>query len=299
MLLKKLLWTAAAAVVVGAPLVLGACTVGFTTADSNGGTSPPPLADYDAGFTEDDGGDAAVAPRDGGAVPYLGSPLCNWSNAHSACNPDMPATALACYAGAADAGASDGGAPTTTTYACHVSIGVQNGVSVTDQMCTPSGSGHDGDACRNGNDCSAGFECIGAGVCRHYCCDYRECDKMGKLTFCDVQTMTGGSSADTRVPVCMPVRSCKLLLPGYCDQGETCAPVRADGTTSCVAVGPAKVGEACDREHCGKDLACLGSPGNRTCYQLCHTDVQSGCPATKKCKTSSAQFVDPTIGVCQ
>ncbi len=291
MLLKKLLLTALAAVALGAPISLAACTVGFTTADSSGGASPPPLAEYDAGLTDDDANaDAITSPSDSGAVPYVGSPLCNFSNAQSTCNPDLaPAMPQACM--------SSPTAPDASTFRCFVVGGI--GTKLTTQQCAPSGVGKDGDACHSGDDCGAGFECVGAGVCRHYCCDLHECDKMGKAAFCDVQTMTGGSTADTRVPVCMPVRSCKLLLPGYCDQGETCAPVRGDGSTSCVAVGPAKVGQACDREHCDKDLACLGAPGARTCYQLCHTDAQSECPSSKKCKTSLAQFYDPTIGVCQ
>lgn len=293
---RSFFFTAGLGVALAAP---AACTVDFGTATSSGSGGPASIInEYDASTGDDGGGDAMPVANDGAAVPYQGSPLCNFSNAQSACDPDKSTTAQSCgKQAAADAGSSsDAGAP-AQSYRCYVQVdGVGN---VTSQDCEPSGRGIDGDACQHGSDCAAGFECVGAGVCRHYCCDAVACSKVGKLTFCDVQTMTGGATPDTRVPVCMPVRTCKLLLPGFCDTSETCAPVRSDGTTSCVAIGSAKAGDACDREHCGKDLACLGAPGNRKCYQLCHTDAVGECPSGTKCMTSSAEFLDPTIGVCQ
>jgi hypothetical protein len=290
--LNRFLPTILLAIALGSP---AACNVAFTTASANGSDGPPIVGDGDSGASDDGGSDVLATPNDAGASAYVGSPLCNFSNALSTCNPDEGLTAQSCpTAPVSDAGATDAQAP-PESYRCSVDVKA----NVTSQDCTPAGRGVDGDACQHGSDCAAGFECVGSGVCRHYCCDYTECDKLGKLTFCDVQTMTSGTTADTRVPVCMPVMSCKLLLAGYCDQGETCAPVRSDGTTSCVAIGPQKVGDPCDRDHCDKDLACLGAPGNRTCYQLCHTDSTGECPAGKKCKTSSAEFLDPTIGVCQ
>jgi len=279
-------------------LTAPACSVSFSASTPSGGDSQVVL-DSDGGSAGGDDSSSADSgtAAEGGALPYQGSPLCNWSNAQSACDPDLPTTLASCKPSVSDAGAPSFDAG-VQAYRCYVSVTTDVNMSkVTSQDCQLAGTGRDGAACQTGADCAAGFECVGAGVCRHYCCDVHECEKMGKLTFCDVQTET--QNTDTRVPVCMPVRTCKLLLPGYCDHGETCAPVRSDGTTSCVAVGPAKAGESCERDHCAEGLACLGAPGNRVCYQLCHTDSTTECPAPKKCKTSSAQFADPTIGVCQ
>jgi hypothetical protein len=44
----------------------------------------------------------------------------------------------------------------------------------------------------------------------------------------------------------MPVRQCALLGEGCAKGVETCAVVADDGTTSCVGIGPARVGESCD-----------------------------------------------------
>jgi hypothetical protein len=99
----------------------------------------------------------------------------------------------------------------------------------------------------------------------------------------------------------MPIDSCPLLVLGGCGLyiPKTCAVVREDGRTSCVAIGNAKAGESCDTEHCGMNLVCLGSPGERTCFALCHTKSPT-CPgASQKCQGGLPLFPDPDIGICQ
>src|SRR5205085_7207753 len=96
------------------------------------------------------------------------------------------------------------------------------------------------------------------GYCRRYCCSgscgtYRS--QNGAETFCDVQKL---QASTTKVPVCMPIKTCKLFTPGECAETETCSVVTDDGTTGCVANGNAAVGESCDQDHCGMDLTCLG-----------------------------------------
>ena len=292
-----------AVLVAAAALLLPAgCSVGFTTSDS----PPPPnvnglqcdgsLCEYDAGAAEDtrgpspDGGGGS----DAAGSAYQGSPLCNYSKPNG-CFPDLPAPAADCTTGV-DAGAADA-AGNTATYACHVSVA--NAQADPTQACSAAGPGHDGDACQRGGDCAAGFECVGSGQCRHYCCAASSCGTQGKSSFCDIQVMSSAPSPNTKVPVCMPVRSCKLLVPGYCEQGETCAVVKIDGTTSCVAVGPAKVGDACDKDHCAENLVCLGNVGQRKCYELCHTASTTECAGTQKCKGSAPMFPDPSVGICE
>jgi hypothetical protein len=101
-----------------------------------------------------------------------------------------------------------------------------------------------------------------------------------------------------KVPVCIGVKSCELLVEGHCAMGETCAVVKPDGTTSCVAVGAAEVHQSCDREHCAAGLVCLGALGKRMCYQLCRTD-KSECSPGFKCRAKEPLFPNPSVGICE
>src|SRR5205814_1937078 len=98
-------------------------------------------------------------------------------------------------------------------------------------MCGAAGAGGDTSACLSSASCATGLECVGAsGQCRQYCCDPASCDG---AHFCDIQPMFDNRDA-LKVPVCMPVVSCKLLEA--CDNpNETCAVVGdTGGRTSCV-----------------------------------------------------------------
>jgi hypothetical protein len=278
-----------------------ACSVGFTasTANGNGSGDNNDVSAYDAGMTDDrmQGGNAdGGGGFDGGATtPYVGSPLCNYSKPHS-CLPDVPPSPSDCNL--PDAGAN-GDAGAAAPLACR--LGYDTSLAAPAPTCARAGIGKDGDACQTGADCAAGFECIGSGECRHYCCEDTTCDASPTQspTFCDVQAMKAPSVAGANVPACMPVRACKLLMPGYCNTGETCAVVKpSDGTTSCVAIGTAKVGESCDTTHCADGLVCLGAVRSRTCFQLCHT-AATECPSGKMCKSGAPLFPDSSVGICE
>jgi hypothetical protein len=77
--------------------------------------------------------------------------------------------------------------------------------------------------------------------------------------------------------------------------------VRENGATSCVAIGAQKEGEACDTAHCAANLVCLGTPGERTCFQLCHILTGAECSASQQqtCKGGLPLFQDNSIGICQ
>jgi hypothetical protein len=296
--------TGAAALALVALVALpGGCSVKFGAAapGGEGGGDGGLLNDWEAGSTEDvtpsGSVDASLGTADdaGSPSPYEGSPLCNASSS-TGCYPDDPASAQTCnFGGDAGAGTTDDDAG--TPYACHVSPTSNASVGPV-QVCTAAGSGRDGDACTNGGDCAAGFECIGAGTCRHYCCDPTACD--GAHSFCDIQTILDAPIPDTRVPVCMPVSPCTLLNDDDCPVNETCAVVKpSDGTTSCVPVGPQLVGQECETDHCAADLVCLGPLGTRKCYQLCETSGASVCPAGKTCGASAPEFQNPAVGICQ
>jgi hypothetical protein len=95
----------------------------------------------------------------------------------------------------------------------------------------------------------------------------------------------------------MPISGCSLF--GVCPADQTCAIVKDDGTTSCVEIGPAVAGAACDATHCAAGLTCLGNVGARTCFQLCHVDSQTECPTGTTCAGSAQLFKDPQFGICQ
>jgi hypothetical protein len=273
----------------GSPTVHGITDVGDAGAGGDNGQT-----------VVEDSGASADGPTT--AAPTQGSPLCNYHG--YTCYPDDPLTAKECGF-APDAGAYEAGAGyDNTQLACRVQTSTPNATSGEGTpTCGPAGSAGDGSWCKSSSECAPTYDCVGAGTCQRYCCSGNaECvaDQ-----FCDIQPTIAASGV--KIPVCMPVHpagGCTLLDPTSCPATETCAVVRDDGSTSCVGIGSKKAGEECDTEHCGGSLVCLGTPGQRRCYQLCHTtnatsmsDCSTGSQTT--CKGGLPLFQDPSVGVCQ
>lgn len=256
--------------------------------------APPDAAGAPTAPGEGQGSDLI---SDGGGSPaalFRGSPLCRVTAA--TCNPDDDGTTKA-YAGGglACAVAPGDGGTISDPKGCRL------GGATGDPECLEANPENgDGAKCTEGSQCAPGFDCVvgmEGGVCRRYCCGgtcASNRSQNGGDTFCDVQKLqTGGA----KVPVCMPIKTCKLFLQGECADTETCGIVAEDGTTGCVANGAARAGESCDQEHCNVGLTCLGQPGSRKCYQLCRTKGSPSCGPTQVCQTSTI-FSDPTVGVC-
>ncbi len=175
------------------------------------------------------------------------------------------------------------------SLACRV-VADTDGLSAHPVCETDAGTASAGQPCKGSSDCAPGLDCVAIGntaQCAAYCCMGNSACQ--KTEFCDVAPLATATA--TIVPVCVPTVHCELLAPlsnGTCPMGETCSVVREDvngvGTTSCVEVGDAKAGESCDSKHCGAGLACMGFPGNRQCYTLCHTATGDHCSATQSCK---------------
>jgi hypothetical protein len=296
--------TSVAFVLVAAAIGVGACSAAATDATTFGGTggssdaTPGPLDD--AGTSQFGGPeDASIAS----ASKY--NPLCHVG---TPCVPDDTAPAVSNMCNLPDAGIVVGSGPGDggdydagpSPIACHVTLDTTSTTGDdTQAICTASGAGGNGAACIASTDCAAGFECVGSpGVCRQYCCTLPASCAAG--FFCDVQEET--SAGSVKVPVCEPVQPCQLLGgDATCGNGETCGIVNDDdGTTSCVDIGPADVGQACDDTHCKKDLVCLGDVGSKKCLALC-TKNNPNCDTGQTCSGAAPLFTgqNANYGVCQ
>ena len=193
---------------------------------------------------------------------------------------------------------ADAGVPVDGYEGCHV-VKVDSTVVPRCQQADPRGV--DGTTCANSADCAPGFDCVEGEkgpICRRYCCSgscESQLSRNGGSTFCDIGKL---ASVDPyMIPVCMPLKACKLLAQSDCGDAETCAVVTEKGVTSCVPRGDAKVGDSCDESHCDANLNCLGNPGDRHCYKLCHV-AATDCGPMETCTTGSV-FQDTTFGVCR
>lgn len=249
----------------------GGC--GFIQGDAGGGID---------GFTTPDGGsnDAEVPP-----ALLARSSLCGSS---STCSPDDPHT---CEGDAGDA----------STESCRMVLGTNQTTTAT---CVASGQGKDGASCTSGTDCEPGYECVGTGTCRHYCCDDSACTTLTQNSstydtyFCDVAQEHASSGA--KVPVCMVVQPCSPLTNGQCGTGSTCTIVEINGgsnfVATCDALGTAKLGESCETAHCAEGFACIGAIGQRQCQELCNS--QNPCPSNSTCNMKSQALMKYNVGIC-
>ena len=244
---------------------------------------------YDGGGNGEGGCTGCYDAGLGDATKLRGNPLCN-ATVFSMCFPDDEKPTCSVSDGGADAGYS--------TVACRVDP------KFSEPMCEsmPQAPKNEGDSCTNANDCGAGFECVGSpSRCRHFCCDSVTCTAYSKYNankpyFCDIQPLASASSQ--MVPVCQPVAPCNLQTQD-CGSGQTCAIVESNGafTTSCVAVGPGKVGDACGSQHCGLNLQCIGAP-MPTCHQLCDPKSPQ-CPNGTTCFHQWPVLDQQGVGVCK
>jgi hypothetical protein len=280
-----------------------AALIAVLAACGSDGSADPSGAKNEASSPTSGADEAAQEPRTNELIsdaaapsaPYRGSPLCH-INAGT-CDPD-----------------DDDGTKASANYAaaCALPPAPDSGVATSSKGCRLAGAtaaptcldadpaGTDGSKCATGADCAAGFDCVTSGdvgYCRRYCCS-GSCgthrSQNGAETFCDVQKL---ENSDVKAPVCMPIKTCKLLTVGDCADNETCSVVTDTGITGCVANGTAKAGEGCDQEHCSAGLTCLGQAGSRKCFQLCRTKTGPACASNEICKPNPI-FTDPTIGVC-
>jgi hypothetical protein len=277
-------------VLVGA--ILGACSSSAETSSAQRTTGPEAYDDEsDAGPAaplSDAGSPAdALAPK---PQATIGSPLCAADK--NTCFPDDEFAGSGKRRGGYTCSGAEGDGGDAAPQTCRV---VKGGVQ---PACVTAGTGREEARCKVGSDCAAGFECVAPGVCRRYCCA-GSCDSGNATidsgrTFCNLEPQ---HESQDFVPVCSPVKACQPLeAKGGCDSGFTCA-ISGSSGASCVAIGKAQVGEACEKDHCGAGLTCLGSWGSRKCYQLCRVGG-TDCTGGRACKSSSALSFEG-LGVCE
>ena len=279
--------------------LLGVCSLGGTpgcSSEVDAANASVSTIVMPSGGQGDDAGGASEAGANGvPASQVAGSPLCNAST-WMGCYPDDQHVARDRDCNQGGGGADASSALENAPLACRVQPPSAGGAAA--PVCVPAGSATDGMTCHGPADCAAGYECIGSGVCRRYCCA-GDCSSQNE--FCDIQVMAADSS--TKVPVCMPVDSCGLLDQpsdaGPCPTNETCSVVSDNGTRSCVATGSGQAGDPCDTADCEAGLVCLGSAGARRCYVLCHTMGSPECGHKQTCKGGLPLFLVPGVGICE
>lgn len=184
-------------------------------------------------------------------------------------------------------------------YSCQV--GVRR--SQPQASCAPAGPGGIDSPCLGGSDCQPGLGCVGkvAGRCRPYCCDHAACGSfMG--THCSAEPLLGvpASGGEARAaPVCVPAVQCSLAEEYPCRndnactclEGTACMVVSDEGTTSCVAPGDGKVGEACP---CSFGHVC--SKATNECVKLCQTAAPGDDCGSGRCQATPALPIG--WGVC-
>lgn len=195
-------------------------------------------------------------------------------------------------AGGAGQGGAGGGAGGAPALFCQL---VPSGGEAA-PACAPAGGIDAEGPCQTATDCAPGFGCVlpdgasSGGLCRPYCC--------GDLELCPVETHCVPhpmiESPEIVVPVCTPVTPCELLNDEVCDEGETCAVVRADGTTSCVAIEGE--GELCDDCPCAPGFICGQVTG--TCQKLCHTEGEYGDECMGGTCQGGSESYPAGFGVC-
>ena len=135
-----------------------------------------------------------------------------------------------------------------------------------------------GSPCEATDQCMAGLACfagVSGGVCGRVCCraDPTSCQDE------DVCTGTGMlvDGTMTEFGVCGPSRSCSLINPASCEDGEGCYLIGA-GETDCRPAGSTGVGEACEGpSDCLPGLGCVGA-FNKQCARNCRVGASDACP---------------------
>jgi hypothetical protein len=204
---------------------------------------------------------------------------------------DSPGGNMGAFGPSSSPNAEDAGKP--AAFACQVTWEGQSPKA----ECTASGAGKMNDACSRSSDCAAGLTCVGTlsiGRCLKYCCVGNDaCPSASKDSpagfYCSdeisrdylIDHPTADPAELRKVPVCVAGRGCDPIDPdkdpSRCDTGLSCAIVRSDGTTGCVALPAeaAKEGGSCKDVPCAEGHVCAKT--TNVCMKLCHTAKSDEC----------------------
>jgi hypothetical protein len=243
-----------------------------------------------SGGAGDAGIDANLGDADADASPPDYANLCG-----GGCTPGLDAEA--CQEGVGGGGGAAGaGGQSAGSDACQLEYLSDTGTF--HGSCAPAGAAAMGDSCFTNGDCGPGLACVGElGACRPYCCGATEAcpeDSFCRPTMWAESTSYG--SDPLPLPVCWPATNCTLLEDSACPDGEACAIVRVDGTTSCVTPGAGDLGAPCAKMgDCAGGFVCSIPKGE--CLQLCRISRASDCDEGESCQGGSTMY-PPGFGVC-
>ncbi|AKT43950.1 uncharacterized protein CMC5_081870 [Chondromyces crocatus] len=201
----------------------------------------------------------------------------------------VPGPQEACSVGGDDDGEDDGGAEGLPAAACQLVPGDDGHAT---PACGATGPFAAGEPCGSAADCAPGLGCVAtgemAGTCRQYCCGHVEDCSVG--THCAPQPMQ--ENRQIQIPVCIPATGCNLLS-NDCGAEQTCAIVRADGSTSCIPRGAGQVGDECP---CDDGFVC--SMLTNSCKKLCRLgESATDCGQMAQCQGGSMGF-PAGFGIC-
>ncbi|MBW1811760.1 MAG: hypothetical protein JRJ87_26460, partial [Deltaproteobacteria bacterium] len=162
-----------------------------------------------------------------------------------------------------------------------------------------------GDVNADADQCEAGLDCLGIaasadnGTCPGgadaECTDVSSTWNPSCVTgncgasFCAAECAAGTCEAGF-VPQDIPDVGCRCVPEGEsecsdpiddvgCEDGDKCVPT-GGVTLQCTAEGTQTAGEVCgpDDGYCVSGYMCLGPAGAGSCYKICDSDAQTGCP---------------------
>jgi hypothetical protein len=143
-----------------------------------------------------------------------------------------------------------------------------------DGECLPAGSGLDGDACTEDNDCAPTYICLGPPGCRQLCTSDSDCDDGGS---CVVELMAGGVTFTVCTDHCSidPQQGCSgdaACHPAYHVQGES-------AYADCGILGNTADGDPCaSANECRAGSTCvIYGDGSQICTRLCLVGRSSHC----------------------
>lgn len=190
---------------------------------------------------------------------------------------------------------------------CGCASGMACGLDQTDgtARCRNAGTGRDHDACSTSENCAAGYQCAGVGICSRYCISDPDCEGGGGRCIYSYYTTTGSPMLISDVRGCST--DCDPIARTGCPAGFACYLSPSGMTVSftmCFPIGSIAEGESCAvAEQCQAGLHCADVGGGARCWRACrYAPAASDCTASPgtSCRRPGSPIViaGQEYGVC-